>query len=621
MKKFLLSAFVAALLAAPASGAAPPTPEQIAKAIDDLAAEEFQVREAATDLLWQAGDSAEAALSLAAKSTDPEVSLRAGIVLNKVRLGIRPDTPTDAVALITQYSQLGSIAERQNTLQALHRKGQWSAVAALLRSEQNPQQRQVLSTVIASEAASAARPLIDRGEWTEAEQVLELAASVEPGLPQLTSFLLHTGGLDKHIAAAQDRATSASRESDWTKLTYLLRAKGELAAAIEAADKTPNLTLRLNLRAEARRWSEAAALAEELSQKNPDRLDFVTQAATFYGLAGDKLNQERHLRKLSQAASGALKPAPQPANAPAQPGRPADQKAVSNLLIAAKTLLLNERIDEGLDNMRQINPVFDHRIYWRQHRHSQALAFAGVTPEKTLDRAWLDELPKTVPQFVMRPDYRFMMAAQVARQLHELGRTEQVEQIWQTLQDLDVPRGLKIVPAEHARRLSLLALLAWQLGRPDDAARIAADAIATGATPASVLNLLAGREGPLALAWYERALAENPPVEIPDAITRAIRLVKPNPRRGGPPDNWRELVAAARSSLQSFPPPAKAERLVAFAHTCKLRGDLDLAKELFTEAAEANPATSTHLGDLAAAAGDWDTGCQTLRRRPPRQSR
>src|SRR5438128_1515695 len=80
--------------------AAAPANEQIARAVEELGAPRFEEREAATDLLWKAGPAAEAALAQAAKSNDPEVRTRATALLNKLWLGIRPDTPPEMLALI-----------------------------------------------------------------------------------------------------------------------------------------------------------------------------------------------------------------------------------------------------------------------------------------------------------------------------------------------------------------------------------------------------------------------------------------------------------------------------------------------------------------------------------------
>src|SRR5437764_14244634 len=95
-------AFASAIVAQPAA-ALFPAPEQIARAVDELGAPKFETRQAATDLLWRAGKPAEAALTQAAKRNDPEVRTRATALLGKLRLGIRPETPPEVLALIDQF--------------------------------------------------------------------------------------------------------------------------------------------------------------------------------------------------------------------------------------------------------------------------------------------------------------------------------------------------------------------------------------------------------------------------------------------------------------------------------------------------------------------------------------
>src|SRR5262245_32695909 len=83
--------------------AVPPTGEEIARAIEELGSSQFEVRQGATELLWRAGAAAETPLQQAAKSNDPEIRARANALLNKLRLGLRPDTPADVVATIDQF--------------------------------------------------------------------------------------------------------------------------------------------------------------------------------------------------------------------------------------------------------------------------------------------------------------------------------------------------------------------------------------------------------------------------------------------------------------------------------------------------------------------------------------
>src|SRR5262245_8436863 len=143
---------------------AAPTADEIGKAIENLSDAEFEARQAATELLWQAGDAAEAALEQAAKSTDPEVRTRAAALLKKLRLGIRPDTPPDVLLLIDQFRYAPTPEQRRQALNELQAKERWQTILALIRGEQNPQERRNLATAIAGQAGKFVGPLVEKGE-------------------------------------------------------------------------------------------------------------------------------------------------------------------------------------------------------------------------------------------------------------------------------------------------------------------------------------------------------------------------------------------------------------------------------------------------------------------------
>lgn len=113
----LLAALVAAL------AGAEPAPDisldkVVASLIRDLGAERYDIRERATDALRRIGPAALAAVEQAAKSDDPEVSLRARDILADLRLGIGPDWPSEVVLLIRHYGRLQE-HERSNALQRI----------------------------------------------------------------------------------------------------------------------------------------------------------------------------------------------------------------------------------------------------------------------------------------------------------------------------------------------------------------------------------------------------------------------------------------------------------------------------------------------------------------------
>src|SRR5262245_38572933 len=110
--------------AAHAGGKQTPTAEAIAKAIAELAHDQFSVREKATVFLWKAGLPTERALQAAAR--DPDLKLEAGQriqkILNRFKWGIFADTPKEVLELIDQYkAQTGE--EKAKTLQKIVDRG------------------------------------------------------------------------------------------------------------------------------------------------------------------------------------------------------------------------------------------------------------------------------------------------------------------------------------------------------------------------------------------------------------------------------------------------------------------------------------------------------------------
>jgi hypothetical protein len=203
----------------PADAAADPlTPEAIAQAVGELGDPSFAVRERATQRLWRAGPAAEAPLRAALKSTDPEVRARARSLRDKIRFGIRPDTPPDLLVLIDQFRYAATNTAKRQALTELQSQGQWHVILALLRGEESEERRKVLAAVVAAESGKLIRPLLERGQFDEAEQVLDLTADTDTGQPQLAALLLLTGRIDARIDELQKRLAEQSRGpigDDW----------------------------------------------------------------------------------------------------------------------------------------------------------------------------------------------------------------------------------------------------------------------------------------------------------------------------------------------------------------------------------------------------------------------
>ncbi|MDX1944488.1 MAG: hypothetical protein SFU86_03705, partial [Pirellulaceae bacterium] len=359
--------------------AANPAAEQIAGWVKQLGDDDFAVRQAASDALWQAGAAAIPALAEAVRSPDAETAYRAKALLDKVRVGIRPNTPPELAALIDQF-RFGSDSAQRTALAELRTKGQWPIVLALLRSEANLDRRRTLAQAVAPDAGKVIRPLLEKGQLDDAQAILELTAVQDPGQIQLNTFLLLTGRLESAVAElARQQATSPQPE-DWRRLALMSRAAGNMPAAIAAAEKSSDKYLLLNLLSEARDWPRAAAVMVELAQANPTATDHAAFLATFQRLAENPAGYAEALKTLQRP------PAPDPfAPAPAVP--------LPTSWAYAETLLINEQPTEAIIALLDSAPERAAMLLRQRHQVDRLLELAKVKNDAAFDGAWLASLP------------------------------------------------------------------------------------------------------------------------------------------------------------------------------------------------------------------------------------
>src|SRR6476620_3385888 len=98
------------------------SPAAIQQAIGQLGDEQFDVRQKASEFLWRAAYRAESALAAAVNSDDPEVRYRAAQILEKLRLGITPDTPPEVALLVAAYKS-GNAQVRLQAIGEMRQKG------------------------------------------------------------------------------------------------------------------------------------------------------------------------------------------------------------------------------------------------------------------------------------------------------------------------------------------------------------------------------------------------------------------------------------------------------------------------------------------------------------------
>ncbi len=278
-------------LLALAVGAAPPPP--LDPLLADLASDDFATWRGAADALWHAGDAAIPALRRLTKGGDPDVILRARLVLSKLEWGIRPETPPAVLALIERYRD-GDLNDKQVAIAALAKLGGvgYSAITLLMRKVSVPAEKVALANQLKLLTRPAARDHIARGEWDRARQILEAAAASggEESLRDLAAFLTLTG---RPAPAGAPAALTA----------YLHRTAGDLGAAITAAEKLEDKVILAGLLREAERFPELAKVAPWVAKTHQAR-------AALLHRAGDRAGCEAALAALPDdqywARAGAL---------------------------------------------------------------------------------------------------------------------------------------------------------------------------------------------------------------------------------------------------------------------------------------------------------------------------
>ena len=124
-------------------GRGPAAAQAIARAVSELGAVDFAVRERAARFLWEQGRAAEPVLERAANSADVEVRLQAHRILEDFRYGILPDVPVDMQTLIREFRD-GDVRQRQFVLQKLAIRQRFDTLQRLLQREGDPDVRRQL---------------------------------------------------------------------------------------------------------------------------------------------------------------------------------------------------------------------------------------------------------------------------------------------------------------------------------------------------------------------------------------------------------------------------------------------------------------------------------------------
>jgi hypothetical protein len=578
-----------------------PSPQTIQLAASQLGDSSFAVRQQAMELLWAAGKPAEAALTKALSSDDPEVVYRARTVLEKFKYGIFPDTPKDVLQLIYQFRD-GDMNSKRSALRLLQEKRQIGTMMTLVNAESSEELRSTLLREFLADLEKTIPHLLLAGDEAEAERMLRFAVTTDDGMRHLAVFLLLRGRASDEIAQLRQRLAGAADPNDAKLLAYMLRAQGDLAGARAAADRSSSLALRHGIYFELGDWKKLAELNDisppddaaddpfgprKGQADNIERLGFT---AAFHRLAGNKQPLQETIDKIKKLA----------ADNPQQAWN------------CAEALLINDRTDEGIDLLRQANPAGAFDLLRLQQRYREAWQLAGIGPLGGPYDQGFDALIRDVKSETKENQNRIYLAANVARGMYLVGEKEPALRLFSLLGD-----AVKNDPNDN--RVRVVCDAARKTGLMDQAIELAADRLAKPHSSYLLRSLFPKPVG-VADVWWTYFRDQHPTESNEDTLRRIHKLLAPKSSKDSA-----DSVASAAEDLADLAGDVdrragslvEAERikfLQAVGETCLLRGDRALAKTYFEKIATSSAASALQLADLYAEDQQWEQAAHWYQR-------
>ena len=480
---------LASRAAGDAQGAGAVPDGDVRRNVEMLASADFRERERGQRALLAIGAPAEAGLREAAGALPvAEARQRASLVLNMVRLGIRPDTPESVYAQARAYRAAGGADERVAVAtEMLNGRGAEHAgpvVVRLWADEADPDVRRRVAELFRSRAYHVIPSLLAAGHVDEAGSVLEQAArAAERGndvVERRVVFLLLTGRLDAALAATgPDALPEAQRGA-------ALLAAGRPREALAWSAGRPEAEVEF-LRSTAH-WmlGDMDAVASEFvaRARDAEEPDFESLAIAvgLYRIGGNEAEMERALRALRAGLD-----------------HPAGERSAAGYNVG-ENLMLCGRVEEGMEVFRRHARSTAVELLVAQLRYDEALALLAEEPKGDAEQAGYSSA-------AARDFHRKLSAARIYL---KLGRKPEAS----ALLDEAVPLARELARADGERRsnwwaMGQVARLEWDLGRREAAERRAVSSADEAGTGRLVGELFEGREQE-ARAWWAATRAADP---------------------------------------------------------------------------------------------------------------
>jgi len=571
--RVLLAALAACVLLVPLVAglrAAPPSEQEIARAVRELGDERYRVREQASEFLWKAGRLAEGPLERAAQSKDAEVVRRAQQILGRFHWGIYPDTPPEIVVLIEQYRSADPRL-REQAIEGLLRRGipGHEALLKIATAERDRAAREWFWNRVSQEIPRILPTTILDGNLALAEQLLELSAQEdnEQAVRNFVACLLLRDRLAPKIQEYRERVERTQDRHAAAILAYCYRAMGDLARARWAAEQAQDEFLLDGILFEQGDWKSLAERAERQAKTASD-IESLGFRAAFHRLAGNEAAFQRALEDIRRYA----------ANARMEEG---------DRWFSVEALLVNGQPDEAIKLLAGGSSVVKaFNLLAAQSRYQEALDLAAKSEA-------------SVPLSVAR-----------CRVLHLVGEKEKAD-----AELKQVAEGLRTVKdSREAMGYEPLIELAGKLGKRGFQRECAAQILRLPERENHLSWLfhdLYPESGSNAEAWWSFLRSKHPQEQPAQLLERLDRLC-------GETIDVQELNALApelEASVQRKRPEERAATLRVLADAYLQAREQARGMEYLQKAVKTHPYTTTHfrLADLYVEQQEWVLAAEQYR--------
>ncbi len=318
---------------------------EIEDLISSLNSEKFSEREAATQALWTRGKVGLSALNEARHSPDPEVSIRARNLLEKLEMEITPDTPEEVIRIIDSYED-SLPRERGQMLRELRDLGAYFQALKLYASE-DLEGRSRLAGSIKGFAVAGARQEIIKGNYEEAESLLRISVDSAADRMALACFYEGRGVIDEQLTVLD--VPNGATADEWR--LALLQAQGNIDSAADLAaelgDRAVLAMLRI-LQGDPRLWLKENGFGTRGMEATDD---YVRLATARWAQKGSLMKKDVMALKAS-LSEGAEKDRAMAVRTAAALGFLKEVEALtaeSDPVLLTAFFISQERIDEAFD--------------------------------------------------------------------------------------------------------------------------------------------------------------------------------------------------------------------------------------------------------------------------------